>query len=91
MKLPDEELENGDSERCGKSRVSMYGTRDAALTWSVEYSDTLKASGYKHGIANPCISDHAEKDAAVMVHGDDCAAVGAEEQVADTGRTLRDK
>ena len=91
VKMPDEDFEDGDSERCGKLRVSIYGMKDAASNLSVECSDTLKASGYKKGIANPCISYHAEKDVAVMVQGDDFAVVGAEEHVADTGQTLGEK
>ena len=55
VKLPAEDFEEGDAGRCGKLRVSMYGTRDAALNWSLEYSNTLKASGYKQGVANPCL------------------------------------
>ena len=61
------------------------------MNLSMENSETLKASGYKQGIANPCFFYHAEKDVAVMVHGDDFAAVGTEEHVADTERTLREK
>ena len=51
----------------------------------------MKAPGYKQGVANPCLFYHAEKDVAVMVHGDDFAAVGTEEHVAKTEKTLRDK
>ena len=91
VKLPEEDLEEGDEGKCGKLRVSMYGTRDAALNWSLEYSKTLIASGYKQGVANPCLFYHAGKDVSVMVHGDDFAAVGEEKDVAETERILREK
>ena len=43
VKLPDEDLEKGDEHRCGKLLMSMYGTRDAALNWALEYGETLQA------------------------------------------------
>ena len=49
VKLPEEDIEAGDETRCGKLLMSMYGTRDAALNWALEYGDTLKAAGYVQG------------------------------------------
>ena len=43
VKLPEEDLEEGDEKRCGKLVISMYGTRDAALNCAEEYSSTLVA------------------------------------------------
>ena len=91
VKLAEEDREAGDDGKCGRLRVSMYGTRDAALNWSLEYAETLKSAGYKQGLANPCLFHHAEKDVTVMVHGDDFAAVGGEKHIAETEKTLRDK
>ena len=42
VKLPEEDLEPGVEGKCGRSKMSLYGTRDAALNWSKEYGDTLK-------------------------------------------------
>ena len=38
VQLPDEDKEEGDEARCGKLLMSMYGTRDAAINWSQEYT-----------------------------------------------------
>ena len=44
VKLPDEDFETGNERQCGKLKMSMYGTRDAALNWALEYGDTLRAA-----------------------------------------------
>ena len=46
VKLPSEDKDPEDEGKCGKLRVSMYGTRDAALNWANEYGDVLKAAGF---------------------------------------------
>ena len=55
VKLPEEDVEPGDENKCGKLMMSMYGTRDAALNWAMEYGDTLRAAGYQQGRSNPCL------------------------------------
>ena len=55
VRLPEEDTEPGDEGKCGRLRMSMYGTRDAALKWSLEYAATLRAAGYEQGRANPCL------------------------------------
>ncbi len=89
--IPEEDREPGDENCCGKLRVSMYGTRDAALNWATEYGDTLKAAGFKQGISSPCIFRHEKKGVVVMVHGDDFVAVGEGEQLRETKRVLEEK
>ena len=69
----------------------MYGTRDAALNWAMESGSALKEAGYKQGIANPCLFRHEEKDVTIMVHGDDFVAVGKEEDLQDTEKTLNQR
>jgi len=76
VRLPAEDFEPGDELRCGSLVMSMYGTRDAALNWSSEYSDTLIADGFVQGRSNPCLFWNPSTDVAVMVHGDDFVAVG---------------
>ena len=41
VKLPDEDRGTGDEHKCGRLKMSMYGTRDAALNWALEYAETL--------------------------------------------------
>ena len=91
VKLPEEDKEDGDEDMCGMLNVSMYGTRDAALNWATEYGDTLKAAGYKQGIANPCLFWNPSTQVAIMVHGDDFVAVGEPEDLKETEKVLNDK
>ena len=71
--------------------MSMYGTRDAALNWALEYGDTLRAAGYVQGKANPCLFYKKANGVAIMVHGDDFVAVGPEAHLIETRKTLEDK
>ena len=91
VKLPDEDLEAGDEGRCGRLLMSMYGTRDAAVNWSAEYTSTLVQGGYIQGIANSCLFYNPDLDVTVMVHGDDFIAVGRESEIDKTKDTLQDK
>ncbi len=91
VKLPEEDLAPGDEGKCGRLKMSMYGTRDAALNWSLEYASTLLASGYVQGKANPCLFHNAAIGVSVMVHGDGFVAVGPEDKLKDTRKTLEQK
>ena len=53
VRLPEEDMAEGDESRCGRLMMSMYGTRDADLNWALGYGDTLRAAGYEQGKANP--------------------------------------
>ena len=55
VRLPEEDMEEGDESRCGKLMMSMYGTREVAMNWALEYGDILRAAGYEQGKANPCL------------------------------------
>ena len=76
VRLPAEDVQDGDENRCGKLIMSMYGTRDAALNWSTEYTSTLKDDGYVQGKASSCLFRHPKTGVVIMVHGDDFVAVG---------------
>ena len=69
----------------------MYGTRDAALNWSLEYAATLLAGGYVQGRANPCLFYNKALGVSVMVHGDDFIAVGPHQHLQETRKTLEEK
>ena len=86
--LPAEDLCEGDENRCGELVMSMYGTRDAALNWSTEYTKTLTESGYVQGRASPCLFYNAKLDVAIMVHGDDFVAIGNDKGLADARKVL---
>ena len=91
VQLPDEDRTPGDSQMCGKLRVSMYGTRDAAMNWATEYGSTLKKAGFVQGRTSPCLFFNRHKNVAIMVHGDDFVAVGDPVHLADTEAALREK
>ena len=81
VKLPSEDPESSGPNICGQLLFSMYGTRDAAQNWCNEYSSTLEKSGYKRGIANPCLFHSAAEGVSLMVHGDDFVGVGLAERL----------
>ena len=41
VKLPAEDVLEGEEGMCGRLDYSMYGTRDAAVNWANEYSSRL--------------------------------------------------
>ena len=66
----------------GRLNLSLYGTRDAAQNWAIEYTRTLRAAGFEPGRASPCNFVHTVRDLAVTVHGDDFTATGPVEDLA---------
>ena len=91
VRLPEEDTEPGDEGKCGKLMMSMYGTRDAALNWALEYGDTLREAGYTRGKSNPCLFYNQDIDVAIMVHGDDFVVVGPDRHLDKVSKTLGDK
>ena len=91
VQLPAEDFEEGDESNCGELIMSMYGTRDAAVNWSAEYTATLLESGYVQGQHSPCLFRHPVTGVSIMVHGDDFIAVGNNKALLATRRTLLDK
>ncbi len=55
---------------------SMYGTRDAAQNWELEYTEMMTEAGFKQGSHSVCAFQNAEKNVRVVVHGDDFTALG---------------
>ena len=91
VKLPAEDMEPGDEGKCGKLKMSMYGTRDAALNWANEYGETLREAGFKQGSSNTCLFHNHKLGVSVMVHGDDFVAIGTEEDLKTTRAVLENK
>ena len=91
VKLPAEDTEPGDEGKCGRLRMSMYGTRDAALNWANEYADTLRGAGFKQGASNTCLFHNQEIGVSIMVHGDDFVAIGTEDNLKATREVLESK
>ena len=61
--MPSEETVNCDDEdKCAELDLSMYGTRDAAHNWEIEYTNFLTSIGLKAGSASPCYFHHVGRD-----------------------------
>jgi hypothetical protein len=71
--LPPEDHEEG---MCGKLVKAMYGTRDAAQNWELEYTEMLTEAKFKQGEFSPCVFFHEERCIRVVVHGDDFTILG---------------
>ena len=84
ISLPPEDAEPG---MCGKLLKSMPGTRDAAQSWEMAYSNFLVKIGFERGRACPCAFYHSEKGLRIVIHGDDINALGHRQEL-DWFRTL---
>ena len=91
VKLPAEDLEPGDENKCGNLLMSMYGTRDAALNWVMKYGETLRAARYVQGRANPRLFHNKALGVSIMVHGDHFFVFGLNRHLVATEKTLEDK
>ena len=56
VELPSEALGPGEEGMCGRLERSLYGTRGAALTWSIAYTNVLLESGFDKGARPPARS-----------------------------------
>ncbi len=61
--------------KCGLLKKSMYGTRDAAQNWELEYTEMMTEAGFRQGSHSVCVFYHAEKNVRIVVHGDDFTAL----------------
>jgi hypothetical protein len=68
--------EDHEERMCGKSGKAMYGTRDAAQNWEVEYTEMMEEAKFRQGEYSECIYYHEERNIRVVMHGDDFAASG---------------
>ena len=72
-----EDREAADEGMVGKLNLSLYGTRDAALNWTKEYTRALDEIGFVKGKASACNFRHVQRDVKVTVHGDDFLVTGS--------------
>ena len=78
IELPTEDSEEG---MIGELDMCMYGTRRAAQGWEAEYISTMTKIGFECGKASPCCFYHRKWDLRCVVHGDDFACIGEEEDL----------
>ena len=76
IEIPKEDKNSEDQGMVGRLELSLYGTRDAAMNWSIEYSSLLKRLGFKQGKASPCNFILKNMNLSVTVHGDDFLTTG---------------
>ena len=83
VELPDECLTENERQQdtVGLLKMSLYGTRDAALNWQKEVAKEMKAWGFQRGAYNPCLYWHKVWRVQVLVHGDDFVSVGCRKNV----------
>lgn len=77
------DLPPGDEEpgKCGRLNYTLYGTRDAAQAWELEYTNTLKEMGFKQGKSSNCVFRHDERNIDVVVHGDDFTILALDKDI----------
>ena len=68
-------------DKVGHLRMSLYGTRDAAMNWQEEVAREMRKLGFQRGRYNPCLYYHAARNLKTFLHGDDFATVGTRDGV----------
>ncbi len=59
VELPKEDQQEG---MCGRLKKTMYGTRDAAQNWELEYTEMMTEAGFIQGSYSACIFYHKERN-----------------------------
>ena len=75
VELPPEDAKPG---MCARLRRWLYGMRPAASAWEKDYTDKLESVGLYRGASAPTVFYNAELEVRCVVHGDDFAVLGAE-------------
>ena len=75
VQLPEELAKPG---KCGRLKRSLYFTTDAAANWEKAYCEFMVSSGFRRGIACPCLFYHPERNIWATVHGDDFTILATE-------------
>ena len=78
VELPDEDKSSSDRtmDKVGHLKMSLYGTRDAAMNWQEEVAKEMSKWGFRRGRYNPCLYYNAGTGLMTLVHGDDFVSVG---------------
>ena len=91
IQLPKEDYEPGDEDKCGLLRLSLYGTRDAAMNWEAEVRGTLEGAGFTRGRASACVYFNKATTATAAIHGDDIIMEGEEADLRECHRIIAKK
>ncbi len=81
VELCEEDRGNGEENMCGLLDFSMYGTRDAAQNWQIEFTKTLLNLGFQRGKSSPCVFHNKTRNIKTFVHGDDYVSAGEKKDI----------
>ena len=83
VEIPKEDKTEADvrHDNGGHLRISLYGTRDAALHLAEVVAKKMRKIGFQRGRYNPCLYYHEARNLRTSLHGDDFAAVGTRDEV----------
>ncbi len=73
----------------GKLSKAMYGTRDAAQNWWMEYTEMMTEAMFKQGAYSACVFYHEGRNIRAVVRGDDSQCWGRAETWSGSGKRLR--
>ena len=79
---------HGQEGKLARLCSSMYGTRDAASIWRDTWSEVLRESSMKVGVACPAFFCSHDVELKGLCHGDDFRVVGRRKQLRTLGRIL---
>ena len=71
IKLPAEDCQPREEEMVGELKLSLYGTRDAAMNWAKQHTEHLNKIGFQKGRASACNFVHESRNIRLKCHGDD--------------------
>ena len=91
VELPSEDWQDGDEDRCGVLRASLYGTRDAARNWEQELGNFLNTLGLEKGGASTCLFRDSAKGICAAVVGDDVTCKASRQQAEDIVERVKEK
>ncbi len=73
VELPNENLEEG---KRGLLKKATRGTRDAAQSWELEYTEMMTEAGFRQRSFSACVLYREQNNARVVAHGDDLPVLG---------------
>ena len=82
--------EMGLSGMCGHLKKALYGTREAARCWEMEYTRTLCELDFIRGKSSPRTFRHHTWDCCIFIHGDDFVVSGVEEHLKQVQKAICD-
>ena len=68
--------------------MSLYGARDAAMTWKEWVAKEMSWWGFKRGRYNPCLYWNPKSRLMTFVHGDDFVSAGRNESADQFGKQM---